>query len=274
MRSLRSYSSGKIQSFEKFESDFGESLLEMHLIASQTPLQLYDQTELEQLREETRKVPIIIGGCGRSGTTLLLSILGSHPAILAFPEELYAFYPKPFRLGRLLKAIRDYGKGRVWQRWCEKTPKNVRTFHDIQQMFGGQVKIFHVVRDGRDVVTSHHPNDASRYYVPPERWVADVEWGLRFDNQVLQVRYEDLVNEPRRTAKKLCEYIGENFDVRMLSHEKFSTVRENKAWEGQRSAPLNTESIGRWRLPVHFQRVEEFMNFAGAAELLQQLHYV
>ena len=252
---------------------FSECLLEMHLIASQSPSQFYRLDELEKLREENKQTPIIIGGCGRSGTTLLLSVLGSHPGVLAFPDELYAFYPKPFRLRKLLDAIRDYGKGRNWQRWCEKTPKNVCVFGDIYNTFDGQAKLIHMVRDGRDVVTSHHPNDGSRYYVSPERWVADVSRGLSFAEHSLLVRYEDMVHEPESVIRNVCEFIGEDFDMRMLSHERYSTVQENKAWENRRVVPLNRESVGRWRDSENAARVEEFLNFPGAAKLMQQLKY-
>ena len=262
-----------LQHLVQMDSDFAECLLEMHLIASQTPLQVSNQSELEQLSEQTKQAPIIIGGCGRSGTTLLLSILGAHPDILSFPEELYAFYPKPFRLSKLLSAIHQYGEGRSWQRWCEKTPKNVRVFGDIQQVFDGRIKTIHVVRDGRDVVTSHHPNDLNRYYVAPERWIADVSCGLNFGGHSLLVRYEDLVKEPKFEITKICEYIEEEFDPQMLAHDRFSTVQKNKAWDGNRVAPLNTESIGHWQNLENTGRVEEFMNFPGAAELMQQLHY-
>ena len=37
--------------------------------------------------------PLIIGGCGRSGTTLLLSVLSAHPKVLAIPHETEAFCP-------------------------------------------------------------------------------------------------------------------------------------------------------------------------------------
>ena len=35
--------------------------------------------------------PVYIGGCGRSGTTLLLSILSAHPEIFGCPRELNLF---------------------------------------------------------------------------------------------------------------------------------------------------------------------------------------
>jgi len=44
--------------------------------------------------------PIVIGGCARSGTSLLLSLLSCHPQIIAIPVETQtlcptAYYPRP-----------------------------------------------------------------------------------------------------------------------------------------------------------------------------------
>lgn len=263
----------ELQNAVSLDLDFAECLLVMHLIADQSPSPIIDQVEFNQLKEKSLENPIVIGGCGRSGTTLLLSVLGAHPHILAFPEELYAFYPKPFRLSKLLDAVNQYGSDRSWQRWCEKTPKNVRVFRDLQYLFQDRIKIIHMVRDGRDVVTSHHPNDSSLYYVAPERWVSDVRCGLTFEGSSLLVRYEDLVKDPELEIKRICEYINEDYDARMLAHERFSTVQENKAWDGLRAMRITTEGIGRWQKPENVDRVQEFMNFPGAMELMRQLRY-
>jgi hypothetical protein len=233
----------------------------------------FDAAELNQLKNLSEVPPIVIGGCGRSGTTLLLSVLGAHPSILAFPEELYAFYPKPFRLRRILDTIRDFGKQRVWRRWCEKTPKNVRAFGDILTAFGNEIRLIHIVRDGRDVVTSHHPNDSSLYYISPERWVTDVRAGLTYTDRTCLVRYEDLVKETKATLETICNYLNEELDLKMLTFEENTTVRENKAWKGRRIKPLQNDRIERWRMPENMQRVEEFMNYPGATELLHQLNY-
>src|SRR6056297_413126 len=76
--------------------------------------------------------PVIIGGCGRSGTTLLQSILSAHPSILGFPKELSVFNywrekdggKEPLRIDRLYREIfiRHVPKG--VRRWSEKTPRN------------------------------------------------------------------------------------------------------------------------------------------------------
>jgi protein-tyrosine sulfotransferase len=193
--------------------------------------------------------PIIIGGCGRSGTTLLRVILDTHPDICCGPES-NLFLPRPpsprlparFGLGadtieRLLLTTRSqgefvdrffelYSRSRGKPRWAEKTPRNVRYIPFIFEHFPN-ARFLHMIRDGRDTICSlrTHP---SRVVVdgrltkvdtwnPIEwgirRWVHDVEAGLRFrdDPRYMEVRYEDLILKPRETLVQVCEFIQEPF---------------------------------------------------------------
>jgi len=259
---------------KQVDEDFGQLLFEMHLLAKRESGQLFERAELDELINSSRKAPVVIGGCGRSGSTLLLSILGAHPAILALPDEMYSFYPRPFRIGKLLEEITAKEKGADWQRWCEKTPKNVRAFEDIDAAFSGNVRLIHIVRDGRDVVSSHHPNAAEKYYVSPQRWVADVGAGMEQKEKTLLVRYEDLVSETESTLKIVCDFIGETFDPRLLEFEKYTTVKENKAWKGKKARALHQEGVAGWRAPEHKEQVTEFMQTAGAEDLMSELGYL
>ncbi len=273
---LEEWATAEFDDLAAYESElagFAELLADMHILASQLPGQQVQHEEVDELLALSRKDPVVIGGCGRSGTTLLLAILGAHPSVLALPEEVYAFYPQPFRLSRLIDAVEDHGSGRTWTRWCEKTPKNVRAFKEINQIFNSEVRLVHMVRDGRDVVTSHHPSDASRYYISPERWVADVSAGLEYGEDAYLLRYETLVQEPKKNLQDLCKFIGEEFDERLLAYEQFSSVRENKAWEARQASPLHPERLERWRAEQHAERVQEFMDYPGAMELMQKLGY-
>ena len=56
---------------------------------------LYANASARQAADVLRidRRPILIGGCGRSGTTLLLAVLSCHPAIVAIDEETRAFCP-------------------------------------------------------------------------------------------------------------------------------------------------------------------------------------
>ena len=45
-------------------------------------------------------IPILIGGCSRSGTTLLGAMLGGHPECVVTPESPFKIHPLAARLGR------------------------------------------------------------------------------------------------------------------------------------------------------------------------------
>lgn len=232
-----------------------------------------------------RRPPVVIGGCGRSGTTLLLSILSAHDRIFAVPFETYCFCPEPetatanpdvdLETADFYRKLLSHRIPQSCHRWSEKTPKNVVYFERILSHFGSDVRLIHIIRDGRDVVTSSHPGDVRRYYVSPERWIFDVSAGLalRDHPQVATVRYEDLVREISGTLDHLGGFLDEDFSG--LAREWFekADVRTHEAWEGERVSPVHSKSIGRWKDPEHEERIAELMEKPRARELLDELGY-
>jgi len=121
--------------------------------------------------------PIVVGGCGSSGTTLLRQMLDRHPAICCGPEstlfldrtacdaELAARYG--FAEAQVRRWRSDsLGKVEFIERfqaaclarsgkmvWAEKTPENVRQFQAIARRFS-RARLVHMIRDPRDVVCS------------------------------------------------------------------------------------------------------------------------
>ena len=213
---------------------------------------LYDQTERA----------IIIGGCGRSGTTLLLSMISAHSEIKAI-EESFAFYPKPMRLRKL---INDLSEAKIW---CEKTPKNIRAFEDIKGILKEKAIFIHMIRDGRDVITSHHPSDASRYWVSTERWVSDVTKGLQFDAHI--VKYEDLIQDPKKELKKILDLATLKFQENVLNPHLFG-LENSDAWF-EKAQPLNSKSIARWKDNAHIDIIKSFYKNEQALRLLGKLGY-
>lgn len=237
------------------------------------------------------KRPIIIGGCGRSGTTLLLSILSSHSKIFAIDIEttalcqdgygadgLYNKNPNlaaPFKLEKIYDYLLAHEIPASCTRWCEKTPRNVIYFERILGHFGKHARLVHIVRDGRDVVTSVHPHDSSRFWVTPQRWVMDVAAGRGLQNhpQVFTLRYEDLVRHYEANLRALCAFLQEEFEPALLAYPASARVQLSGAWFRPAQA-LDDRSIGRWREPKYEQIVEEFLREPGAAELLSHFGYV
>ena len=212
--------------------------------------------------------PIIIGGGARSGTTLLLSILSAHPFIFVFRKELSLFkYGKeldgrfmPERIDRFYSGILRKRIGRPVDRWCEKTPNNIRHIPRIDSFFQGkEYRFIHIIRDGRDVVLSRHPHTMHRkYHVEPAQWVADVREGLKYAHRenFLTIRYESLIGDFENTIARVCGHLGVHLDDRILNFYEHATVRKNPAYfSGLQKIHMN--SIGKWKKPEHKERVEE-----------------
>lgn len=227
--------------------------------------------------------PVIIGGCGRSGTTLLLSILDAHPKIFGIPEETDIFaYERKFsntllnRFNARRKILREIVVRDIAgtpHRWCEKSPRNVRHFDQIRRELDHPLFI-NIVRDGRDVVTSYHPN-SSGYHISIDRWVHDVGQGLLYENDtdVITIRYEDLILAFEPTLRRLMTFLSEEMDPAILNFFANTSIRSSNAWTGGAIKPLHTSSIGKWKLPEHAVVMEEFYQNEQALTLLKHYGY-
>lgn len=226
--------------------------------------------------------PVYIGGCGRSGTTLLLSILSSHKEIFACPKELNLFFdaeisdnkvllPMIYRLYRtlIIKKIKSTAN-----RYCEKSPANIQRIEVIDNYHHGQFKLIHIIRDGRDVTLSKHPKNAGQYWVEPSRWVRDVSLGLAYKEHpfVHTIHYEALVKDFEKTISDICEFLDIPLSDEILNWHKFTTVRKNKALYSP-IKEISSSSIGKFNKPEDADRVEEFMKNEAAVGLLKRLGY-
>lgn len=184
--------------------------------------------------------PVYIGGCGRSGTTLLLSILSAHPEIFCCREELGLFErlregkrgKEPLRLDRLYLSFLRYPIHKSQRRWCEKTPRNVRRFAQIDAYHRGRFQFIHMIRDGRDVVLSKHPDDPERHWVDPERWVVDAAAGREIANdpRVLTVMYEQLITDFEKEIRRICAFLNLAPAKEIIEWHTYAEVRQNRAF--------------------------------------------
>lgn len=231
------------------------------------------------------EAPIIIGGGARSGTTLLLSILSAHPSIFAFRKELSLFkYGKeveghfmPERIDRFYTGILRNHINRKVDRWCEKTPNNIRYMERIESFFQGKdYRFIQIVRDGRDVILSRHPHTTHRHYhVEPGEWVADVQEGLKYQDRenFLTIRYESLIQDFEHTMATLCKHIGIDLSDELLYFYEHASVRRNPAYFSGLEK-IHSGSIGKWKKPENRERVDELLSYPGATELLKRLDYL
>jgi hypothetical protein len=236
----------------------------------------------------TSRHPILIGGCGRSGTTLLLSLLSAHPNVYAVPHETQAFTPGAyppegeisldgdFHIDFLFSHfLRDDVDLTGVDRWCEKTPMNVHFFDQLVEYFGEGLRFINVVRDGRDVITSHHPEDPTSYWVTPDRWIRDVSAGRQFEGhpQFKTITYERLTTNPTDCLRALCEFLGEEYSPRFEEYPDSATITNSNAWFGE-AQKVQRRSEKRWTKDVHRPVVETLLDRAKAVEHLEHYGYI
>lgn len=216
--------------------------------------------------------PILIGGCGRSGTTLTLSVLASHPEIYSFHHETEVFSYRPFNFEKLeLKhAVLPHQK-----RWLEKTPSNCRNYKEIDELFGGKVKFINMVRDGRDVIVSEYYGTKTKYFISPERWVVDVNCGLEMEgcDNFLTVRYEDLVTSFVPTVNRICDFLEIEDRKTLLAFPKYTPIVKNAGWKDLFVRPPFTDSIGNWKKSAHDHQVRKLLEMRGTAKLFKFYGY-
>jgi hypothetical protein len=227
--------------------------------------------------------PIVVGGCHRSGTSLLRRMLDAHPRIHCGPEvpflrDLHGdFRADPLRhlrftqaarsllppdellavLGAAFLELHERAAARAGKaRWADKAPENVLYLGDWQRLLGDRWLFVHVVREPCDVVASM--TEAGFPLTLPQdlegraaAYRAHVEAGLAFaarhPDRSVTVAYERLVADPRGELGRLMAGLGEAPDDRQL---RFNDVPHQRGLEDPKVAGTDrahAASVGRWR---------------------------
>ena len=275
--------------------------------------------------------PVMIIGAGRSGTTLLRSMLRQHPA-LAFPpiESPWIIglaprhvdrwrprppYVRPLRPFRSLRApalddILSIAQVRYWgvaehmiratvdelhpagygelvaavftafalhedkARWGDKTPVHARYVRALERLFPG-ARYVHIVRDGRAVAASMY--DLGIVRAPAAAafpWLRYVNGARRaapwLGDRYYELRLEDLAADPERSLRRLCEFLEEDYDERMLRYHELDDRLPRTPRHPHVTKPP-TPGLRDWRRGLSSREQEELE--AACAPLLRELGY-
>lgn len=220
-------------------------------------------------------------GTTRSGTSLLSLMLRNHPSI-AYPGEFeWAVdymtgpdsYPPIDAYADRLSMDRHYRHHRpaidaslsypdlvrsfLAQMKHEQAPEKPlagasvhRHFDRLLHLFPG-ARYVHIVRDPRDVARSW-----IEFGWEGNGWACGREWAALetlwdrvrtriAPGHVHELRFEDLVREPRAELARLCAFLGVPYAESMLRYHETSTY-----------GPVDASQIGKWRttLPLADQR--------------------
>lgn len=157
-------------------------------------------------------------------------------------------------------------------RWGEKTPHHTLLWRTVLEGFP-DLQAIHLVRDGRDVALSFRaaPFGPKHVYHVARHWVrylvaAEEARKVLGEAAFVQVRYEDLLAEPERELRRICEFLGEPFDPGMLTFYRDDTAYPTDRRNLDRlRQPVLSDNTQKWRTGLTPRELRIFEAVAGAA---------
>jgi tetratricopeptide (TPR) repeat protein len=224
--------------------------------------------------------PVFIVGMPRSGTSLVEQVLASHPSVFGAGE--LDFMDRVFRgtLGMLKAQLKEYpecldalsvhkadGMAQIYleplalmnrdaARVTDKLPLNFLHLGMIASLLPG-ARVIHCIRDPMDTCLSCHLTDLvvghefkydlrhlGQFYRQYERLME--HWKQVLDLPILDVRYEQLVDDAEAQSRRMIEFIGLPWDQRCLQFHKTRRSVATASTEQVRQ-PMYRTSMQRWR---------------------------
>ncbi len=182
-------------------------------------------------------------------------------------------------------------------RWGDKTPGYVKSMRAIGAELP-EARFVHLIRDGRDVALSRRARGmgtAKPIGETARLWRRRIEsareQARKLRRRYLELRFEDLVADPERALRRVCELVELEFDPAMLAHHEGDAAsriaqlgdlppegerpdrsgEERRASHALAAAPPNDARVGAWRERMGPGERAEFEAVAG--ELLRELGY-
>ena len=226
------------------------------------------------------RMPVLVVGMPRSGTTLTEQILSAHPSIFGAGEHgtvaglstvtglpVPDFRVNPELAEQLTAAITaQYAESYLakMQALAEQGEQFVtnKLPHNFQQLglFGilfPEAPVIHIKRDPRDNLLSIYFKNFSgyhdyaydlktlgHYYRFYERLMA--HWLKVIPNPVYSLQYEELVSDLPAKAREMADFIGVEWDEHMVRfYENERMVQTASKWQVRQ--PLYSSSVARWK---------------------------
>lgn len=178
-------------------------------------------------------------------------------------------------------------------RWGDKTTQYLTEIDHIAALLP-EARVIHIIRDGRDVMLSQRRMNAPEEFAARvQRWVEEVRTGRRLGQSLphyTEVRYEDLLADPRRELIRLCRFIELPFNESMLRYHETARARLDELQDfyladgsllmsrARRlevheltSKPPDRSRTGCWRKEMTADEQDQFHSLAG--EFLREVGY-
>ncbi len=250
-----------------------------HNAQVQDLMNVFDTQGLAQLPKAANlsRIPVLIVGMPRSGTTLIEQILATHPQVIgageleeltmlseALPRIIGTDTPYPYCVEELTPAIatslsswyteRLLIKGGEATRVTDKMPRNFLHL-GLASLLLPNTRIIHCRRNAMDTALScyfMHFKDTyafttqldwlGEFYVGYRRLMD--HWSETLQIPILDVHYEQLVHNPEDEMRRIIDFVGLNWNPACLRfHANERQVLTASAEQVRK--PIYTTSIGR-----------------------------
>lgn len=168
-------------------------------------------------------------------------------------------------------------------RWVDSTPTNIPHMLRIAKDFP-EARFVHIIRDGRDVALSLDKRGWSR----PLPWdkrnsllAAGLYWkwivrkgrvcGRELGPRYMEVRYEELVSEPRRPLTRLGDFLQHDLDYDRIQANRVGSVKKPLTSFSEDLNQGRFTPVGRWKNKFPPEQLAAFESLVG--DYLRELGY-
>jgi hypothetical protein len=141
-------------------------------------------------------------------------------------------------------------------RWGDKTPGYIKIAPAVAALYP-DARFIHLFRDGRDVARSFQTVGwyGSWLHENTQEWNEAIDCNDRLSrsalaSRIFQLRYEDLVLAPEETLRKVCHFLGEQYEPQMLDWQegldRMIPAREAAIHEKLKRKPKASDAY-RWK---------------------------
>jgi|SRR5580700_3664778 hypothetical protein len=201
------------------------------------------------------------------------------------PEQFAATIMKDCRSeGEFLRMFMEQiAKQQALDRWAECTPEHLLYLKQIKRTLP-EAKIIHIIRDGRDVALS----EIRQGWVRPFPWdrahrlsVSGLYWewivrkgqedGKKIAPDYLEVRFEELVRNPRAVLPGISSFIGQSLDYDLMLKNAVGTLKSPNTSFAKDSKNKGFDPVARWKTEVAPEELRALESAIGP--LLAELGY-
>jgi Sulfotransferase family len=166
-------------------------------------------------------------------------------------------------------------------RWADNSPEEILYLPLIKRLFPNAL-VVHIIRDGRAAALSLTKQGWIRPLPGDERllasglywqWIVDKgrTYGKALGADYIEVRFEDLVANPRATLAKLEQFLDHELNYDRIQQSAIGSVSEpNTSFPRESNLP-GFDPVGRWKQAFSPAGLSDFEHLVGPT--LQELGY-